>query len=101
MTLFRTDSQKKKRLEPLKPKDLKHFPVDSNLFDLNLISPTITFLRAGKIDVKLLGPIEPFIDTMMCCAMISGAYIRSKITLSKGTGFVYILFIVVTMVLIL
>lgn len=49
----------------------------------------------------LLGAVNYTYGLIMGFAMILGAYTGSKIALSKGTGFVRILFIVVTIVLIL
>ncbi len=49
----------------------------------------------------LLGAVNYTYGLIMGCAMILGAYTGSKIALSKGTGFVRILFIIVTIVLIL
>lgn len=48
-----------------------------------------------------LGAVNYTYGLIMGCAMILGAYTGSKMALSKGTGFVRILFIIVTIVLIL
>ena len=63
---------------------------------LNLTSNT-----AALLTFSWLGSIDYAYGTVMALAMIVGAYVGSRLALSRGTGFVRILFIGVTSVLIL